>query len=500
MLSIPFPFTIDHSSNRTINISFSLLCSNFGSLMRADQVRLSHRGRPLPAHPLHPTHSTTSMNTHLIKDSGSPQYPPMGGMAFEMEQYPPRKLPHPGGLPKLDADPGRFGPMAVQSPPFPQLSQPFSDLSSAASSVFTESNIQHDLDPRQISSSGTSAANPYEVPADSETGHNSISPPTHTHTLPSPRRSHTAAAMLASQPAFPPAPAHRPPPLTQSSLELFHVNHPAPPIPPHRANSTVGQLHSPTAMEEWKQDLAKLAAEPPDSDYSEVPNDSPDQNVVGTEAHSQTQPHSQYPVASGIPAMPSLERGCTLPLYAPESSIVSSDQYSSYSDIPNAAAKEKGMLEMESYHGPVRNNNLHGQFSRRSSISESISSFSSDDLDQQSKPAGYGGRGGVCQLESTHSGRFPQGQVEGIISASNSNSNNNNSSIGTFPRTIKGQPTTQVNNTSIFDCSLLVCLFVCLFCVVVLCLCYVGAHSSPPVVRNEFLVASEFLNILMLGV
>ena len=137
-----------------------------------------------------------------------------------------------------------------------------------------------------------------------------------------------------------------------------------------------------------------------------------------------------------------MEHGSVLPSYGHDNSLVNSDQYSnSYSDIPLAAGNNKELPEIRPYQGPILNNH-QGQFSRSSSVSESMSSFSSDDDEEQSKPPRYNGR----QLDSNRSGQFPRGWSESVSSTSNTNNNNSTSRVGTFPRSANmGLPVPQVN-------------------------------------------------------
>ena len=195
-----------------MEVSFSH--SQFNSSTRLEVLRRSSQhGRPLPAQPLSPTGrdplaSANSLATaHLLKEQQV-----MGPYPSEPMFTPPRKMPHPGGPPKLDSDPGRGRAGSVQSPGLPQLSQPFSDISSNTnSSVFME--------PTDKPGAALSPPNPYEVPADSETGHHSTSPPS--QTLPHPRRPHTATGRMMTSPSNPniPPPPNRAPPPRHTELQ-----------------------------------------------------------------------------------------------------------------------------------------------------------------------------------------------------------------------------------------------------------------------------------------
>ena len=268
---------------------------------------------------------------------------------------PPRKVPHPGGPPKLESDPGRARASSVQSPGLPQLSQPFSDISSTTtSSVFMgEANNapeKHTLSP----------PNPYEVPADSDTGHHSISPTGPSNTLPH-RRPQTATGRMMtspSQPHIPPPPQRAPPPLTQSSLELFHHNSPSL-TGPHQAHSTVGlMLHSPVDI--IRENPLPPIASPETMVYSEVPVES------GSGVDS-----SMIAPAESTTGHSTLRDG---------SSIVSSDQYSSYSDIPTACELLPPIFD--SSPPPFNGHHHNPELS-----SESISSFSTDSQ-QNDSPRG----------------------------------------------------------------------------------------------------------------
>lgn len=325
--------------------------SQFNSTSRLEVLRRSSQhGRPLPAQPFSPTGrdplaSANSLATaHLLKEQQA-----MGPYPSESVFTPPRKMPHPGGPPKLDSDPGRGRAGSVQSPGLPQLSQPFSDISSNTnSSVFME--------PAEKPAAALSPPNPYEVPADSETGHHSTSPPS--QTLPHPRRPQTAHGRMMtspSNPQIPPPPNRAPPPLTQSSLELFHHGLP-PPAPPHHAHSTLGSLHSPV---EIIRESPHVVNSP---DYSEVPMDS---EIEGSGVASSAMFSSVAPSTTGHSTL------------HPDSSIVSSDQYSSYSEAPCDNLPPIFDVSPPPFNPHHQNPDLS---------SESISSFSTDSQAGASPP------------------------------------------------------------------------------------------------------------------
>lgn len=278
----------------------------------------------------------------------------MGSYPGDAAFPPPRKMPHPGGPPKLDSEVGRGRTGSLQSPGLPQLSQPFSDISSNTnSSVFMEaSNVPENP------SAALSPPNPYEVPAESDTGHHSTSPPS--NTLPHPRRPHTATGRMMtspSQPNIPPPPNRAPPPLTQSSLELFHHNnhhHHHHPAVPHHAHSALGPLHSPV-------EIIRESPQMTSPDYSEVPIES---DAVGSGIDSSVMFSSVPPESTTGHSMRGGGGG--------ESSIISSDQYSSYSDIPAVCDVLPPIFDA-SPPPPFSNHHPNPELS-----SESISSFSTD--------------------------------------------------------------------------------------------------------------------------
>lgn len=326
--------------------------SHFNNTSRLEAVRTSQRNRPLPAHPVEHTPSVSSMHAHLIDQSSPPH------QNFEMEHFHlHRQMHYPENLPMLDTEPHNFRSTSITSPPFPQLSQPLSDLSSATpSSVFVESVIPHQDNRNLLSPSNP---NPYEVPNESETGHVSVSPTGNIHNFPHFQRSHTSTVV--SQPFTHSAPMHPPAPVTQSSSELFHGSIP-PDVPPHRTSNTLGRIHSPISPVEVARkghSVSPKLVRPESGLYSEIPGE--------TSPERKERKFISAVNPSFGPSVPYHSEGNN-------SSIVSSDQYSDYSDIPSAC-------------GPQIDNKIHehrgrlppdGLNNRTSSLSDSISSFSTD--------------------------------------------------------------------------------------------------------------------------
>ena len=370
-------------------------------------VRASQRFRPLPAHPQdddihHPrTPSVSSMNARLI-DQTSFQF--QRGASFserdhqfhhhpqQFHQHPSHPPQHPDFIP-LDSDPNhQFRTGSITSPQVPQLSQPLSDLSSATpSSVFTESNVPHPEE--NLSSPNTPKA--YEVPSDSKTCHQSVSPVSgQTNTLPNPRRPHTATGMMASQPMIShhPHSSHSPVSLTHSSTDVrtnhtLHSGNRPPNVPPHRTNVQIpreGAMTSPSS------------ACPESTLYSEIPNEPV--NSGG----------NKFPMITP-PADSTLGRSAPLPSVGNNSSNVSSDPYSDYSDIPAACGSpfnEESRTNMVT--STTMSQNGHGPtHQRHPSFSDSMSSFSTDSQSGSPNHSQIGigsGKSHVRMMDSNRSG------------------------------------------------------------------------------------------------
>lgn len=340
-------------------------------MSRFESVRSSQQNRPLPPNPpnahnplhvLHSTPSTTSMQAHLIgRDHSSPTM-------FETNQFYPQISP---GYPSqhhypIELEP-RLRSASITSPhqPGPTLSQPLSDISSVTpSSVFTESNLPHPDNRNPFSPNNPV---PYEIPNVSESGHHSVSPPAHMHSISNPHRPHTATGVvphtavgvLSSHPS---SHQHNTA-LTKSNMELFELN--APPIPPHRAQSNAGAMHSPNNVFRDNHSASPRLVRPESGLYSEIPTESGE------------------PVIS-VP-IDTKHRGLPLNSMGGANSPVSSDQYSSYSDIPAACSptlKEQNIEEQEKrdkFSPHLKSYPSNGQHSPgHSSLSDSISSFSTD--------------------------------------------------------------------------------------------------------------------------
>ena len=337
-----------------------------------EPMRMSLHNRPLPDYPPadHPhTPSVTSMNAHLIDQTSPNQF--QRGMSFStadqqfhhthqmhMQQH-HHHHHHPDVLPIELVDPNhQFRNRSVTSPQIPQLSQPLSDLSSATpSSVFTESNVPHQ---EETTASSPNTPKAYEVPSDSRTCHQSVSPVmSHTSTLPNPHRPHTASGgMMTSQPAISPHPqsSHSPISFTHSSSDVRSNNHFRPPdVPPHRTHSNAQQ-----GMNQH-QDIptSPVYARPESSLYSEIPGD-------------------LFPKITP-PTDSTIGRSTVMPtMGVNDGSLVNSDRYSDYSDISGACppmddAKRRHLPSVGEYR------------SDRRSSSDSISSFSTDS--QSSSPS-----------------------------------------------------------------------------------------------------------------
>ena len=339
-------------------------------MTRFESVRSSQQNRPLPPNPpnahnpllgLHSTPSTTSMQAHLIVQDHSP---PM----FETSQFYPQVSPgyHP---PQhhypMEVEP-RLRSASINSPhqPGPTLSQPLSDISSVTqSSVFTESNLPHPDNRNPFSPNNPV---PYEIPNVSESGHHSVSPPAQFH-ISNTHRPHTATGVVPHAAVGVLSSHHSNNPqhhtaLTQSNMELFELN--APPVPPHRAHSNAGLIHSPNSAFRDNHSASPRLVRPESGLYSEIPTESGE------------------PVISG--PINTKHRGLPLNSRGGMNSPVSSDQYSSYSDIPAACSptlneqneeqekRDKFSPHLKSYHSNGQQSPSH------SSLSDSISSFSTD--------------------------------------------------------------------------------------------------------------------------
>lgn len=214
----------------------------------------------------------------------------------------------------------------------------------------------------------------YEVPSDSKTCHQSGGSPVMSHnTLPNPRRPHTATGVMASQPVLSrhPQTSHSPVSFTHSSSDIRN-NHPVsirpPDVPPHKANSFGHQQQRPV-IHHSNQQPQHMITRPESGLYSEVPND--------------TSGNTEYPKITP-PADSTLGLSTGLPPMISDGSVISSDQYSDYSDIPGACGSPpppppplEGRQKLPSLEEEYRNNNRLS--------SESMSSFSSDS--QSSSPA-----------------------------------------------------------------------------------------------------------------
>ena len=139
------------------------------------------------------------------------QEPPAFGNGLASNFQPPKKLPHPGPLPQLSegAEPG-FVPMHR------------SLTNQSAASVFTPGVVsgqfqQQPVQRQRARTVGGSIPSPYEVPE-----HNG-STLSRSDAASRPSSAHSSAHHKAGPhrvPTFPPPPAHSPPPLTHSSMEL----------------------------------------------------------------------------------------------------------------------------------------------------------------------------------------------------------------------------------------------------------------------------------------
>ena len=350
---------------------------------RLDPTRRSFQSRPLPAYPPedHPhTPSVSSMNARLIDQTSPNQFVIQRGMSFSTadQQFhhthpagPPHPMHHhhhhPDVLPLDLIEPNhhQFRNRSVTSPQIPQLSQPLSDLSSATpSSVFTESNVPHQED--TASSPNTPKA--YEVPSDSKTCHQSVSPVlSHTNTLPNPRRPHTASG--GSQPVLSPHQQHSPTSFTHSSSDV-RMNHlmRAPDVPPHRSNSTMqqhqvgkGMIHHHHTTDD--PITSPVYARPESGLYSEIPGDN-------LQFFPKITPPTDSLLRGGPPPMHMVNDG----------SVVNCDRYSDYSDIPSACSTTMNN-DMKRGHLPSV-----GEYRNDSRLSsDSMSSFSTDS--QSSSPS-----------------------------------------------------------------------------------------------------------------
>ena len=337
-----------------------------------DATRISLSNRPLPAYPpeSHPrTPSVSSMSARLI-DQTSPN-PFQRGQSFStsdhhfhlQQSHPPSHLHHPDLLP-LDLDPThhQLRNQSVTSPQIPQLSQPLSDLSSATpSSVFTESNVPHPEE--NASSPNTPKA--YEVPSDSKTCHQSVSPVMSHHTLPNPRRPHTATGVMASQPVLSrhPQSSHSPVSFAHSSTDVRTnqqlVSNRPPEVPPHRGNSQQKMLTQPPSH---NPTTSPVYARPESGLYSEIPNE-----------HGDVFPKISPPTESIT--------GHSLAPHSiiSDNSLVGSDQYNDYSDVTGPCVSplnDIGQSKLPSVLEYRDENRLS---------SESMSSFSTDS--QSSSPS-----------------------------------------------------------------------------------------------------------------
>ncbi|XP_019851123.1 PREDICTED: uncharacterized protein LOC109581455 [Amphimedon queenslandica] len=331
---------------------------------RFDSARLSNQNRPLPPNPHTPTPSAMSVNARLIKDYSPPfdhafsEYPPGSYPHQQQHSHLHHQFSHHSHHHPIDLHVGDPGPVmgmdtrmranSATSPHYPTLSQPLSDMSSVTpTSVFAESSNPgqsqglsqghtHHHAQRFLSNRSPVSPtnpNPYEVPNESESGHHSVSPPGHHHTLPGTRRPLTTNHSTGQfYPISSSHPHHGPTsPFSQGNMDMFQFES-APPVPPHRSTTNLGQ---------------GIRASPPDADYSEIPDDSPTEKP---------------------PPAP----------YDNQGSPIQSEQYNSYSDIPTAVSP---------YNIGVIGGGGHKEKMSpgHSSLSESISSFSTDS--QSTSPA-----------------------------------------------------------------------------------------------------------------
>ena len=163
--------------------------------------------RPLPLSPTNAPSPTSHQHQHQVLE----QEPPAFGNGLASNFQPPKKLPHPGPLPQLseEAEPG-FVPMHR------------SLTNQSAASVFTTIGGQFQPQPQPVQRQraktvGGGIPSPYEVPE-----HNG-STLSRNEATSRPGSAHSSAHHRAGPhrvPTFPPPPAHSPPPLTHSSMEL----------------------------------------------------------------------------------------------------------------------------------------------------------------------------------------------------------------------------------------------------------------------------------------
>ena len=397
-----------YSTHAVLTLLLFLLPLYSRPMDRMSLARISNQTRPLPPNPHTPTPSAQSVNARLIKDYSPPnhafmEYPqsyphqqPHPHMEYPFSHHPhhhhrPLDLdPGPGGIGVMDT---RMRANSATSPQCPTLSQPLSDMSSVTpTSVFAESNpsqsqgqSQGHHHPQRYPSNRSPVSptnpNPYEVPNESETGHHSVSPPGHMHTLPGTRRPHTANPSLGPSVFYPSSSHHQTsPPFSQSNAELFQLGA-APPIPPHRSNTNIGLVRGGAG-----------GGSPQDADYSEIPDDSPTDNKP---------PPGRYDNEM-----------------IPSSSPLQSDQYNSYSDIPTAVSPYN--IGVIGGGGGMKESPGH------SSLSESISSFSTDSQSSSPVRGAMGATRGVhvgSNVSPPYRGRG-NSQTNGNIPRTGSKSNN----------------------------------------------------------------------------